>query len=444
MNIAAEYFHESLHPILMKRTILAFILSTMFYQIGHAQADKDTIIHLKQYSKYVGFTCILREDLINAVKTGDLETMDRLRHTTLALGFPNDDELTEYKSKLLTRRENIMLQFYNGEHNDILTAIKDRRDYFQKSILGNAQYDYPNFECGNLTLEALEFWKTQSGSILETIGASSLTAEEKELLVFYWEAILLYIESERTLSADINKKATDYLMKYPDTPYLSFVQELKGKRKVYRLNGMSIGLNFGMDYTNRNIEKYFKGRGMTGLEAGAMFNNWHVRFSMGAYDLNKADTLLIERIDTIQITKSSRMDFFGLGFKVGYTVFEKGPFRLEPFISGEMNALRNIIEVPDSNKLFQRGQPRGYFSVGAEASIRLAKNMFKNYLSEANQYSSREEKDRFMNPLYLTLRVGYFPETFKKSTGVSGGMLYWSASIQWVFGNEKAKYRHRK
>lgn len=426
----------------MKRTLLLFILFAFFLVDGIAQSENDTVITVDQYTKYLGLTCSLREEIIKAVKERDSQRLNQLRKTILVYDYPAYEETI--KDKLLTKREDIMLQFYSGEYDKLILGIKWGSDYFQKAKIGNANISVPNFECGNLTLDLLDFWKTQTHDILVGVSTSNLTTEEKELLILYWETILLYIESDRTLSPEINKKASDYLLKYPDTPYSSFVQELKGKRKVYRQGGMTIGINFGMDYPNGNIEKYFKGAGLGGLEIGAMFNNWHLRWSLAGYGLNRADTFLLERIDTNQIKSSSGAELFGAGFKIGYAVFKKGPFKLEPFVSLDMNVLNNHVEVRDSSGIRSEGIRRGYFSFGTEASLRLFRNVMRIPETRDYLYSYREEKDRFTNPLYLTLRAGYFPETFKKSTGVTGSMFYWSAGLQWVMGNQRAKYRHRK
>ena len=141
---------------------------------------------------------------------GDTLTIKRLQNTTLAFSMSEEQTI---KSRLLTVRENQMLQFYNSDYDKLLSDLKTGQDYFLSSKKMQKGYYYPNFECGNLTLGVINFWKSNSDSILDNIEQSDLTTSEKELLTFYWKAVILYIEGEKTLALSINKKAKEYLEK---------------------------------------------------------------------------------------------------------------------------------------------------------------------------------------------------------------------------------------
>tara|TARA_B100000809_G_scaffold245861_1_gene273250 strand:+ start:3987 stop:4400 length:414 start_codon:yes stop_codon:yes gene_type:complete len=112
------------HTVILVISVLAFCIDS------YSQQTKDTTIKTDNYSKYIGHSCSLREDLIKSVKSGDTLTIKRLENTTLSLSM--SEELI-IKSRLLTVRENRMLQFYNNEYDKLLSDIKTDKDYFLSS-----------------------------------------------------------------------------------------------------------------------------------------------------------------------------------------------------------------------------------------------------------------------------------------------------------------------
>jgi len=425
---------------LKKYTILLFIFILIYRVEVYSQNTKDTVIVVDNYSRYIGLTCMLREEFIKSVKNGDALTIGKYRNATII--FPVSEEQT-IKSRLLTVRENQMLQFYNGEYDKLLSDLKTGEDYFLSSNKVEKGYDYPNFDCGNLTLAVLDFWKSQSDNIIAKIKQSTLTTPEKELLSLYWKAIVLFIENEKTLSPDINKKAVEYFEKYPDSQYKSFLERLSGIKRFYQANGMTLGFGLGKSYPNGAIDKYLKGDFTFNFEVGYTFKNWNLSLGYRLHGFNYQDSLRLVRLDTLNLNQSSSIEYDGVGLKIGYTVFDKGWVKFQPFISGELNSLVNTIDIPDSTVVSQRGKTHPMFGFGTEGSIRLTKNLIKiNHVD--NFYYPREEKDLPYNPVFLNFRIGYYPNVFNKPTNISGDIFYFTIGLEWTVGRNQVNYRYKK
>ncbi len=419
---------------------LLFLIVALCHSEAQAQFANDTVIVANNFSKYIGLTCILREDLIKAVANGDTTTIRNFRNATVVLS--TSEEVT-IKGKLLTYRERRMLQFYFGEYDKLLSGIEMDRDYFFCENNVEIGHDYPNFECGNLTLAMLTFWKGQTEKIINQIQQSSISTQEKDLLIFYWEAILLYIEGDTTISADFNKKAAEYLEKYSNTKYRSYIERLATMKRIYQPNGMTLGLGFGQSLLNGPIDKYLNGNLVFDAEVGYTFNAWKIGLGYRLREFRNKDTMRLERIDTLKITQSSFIEYHGAFLKVGYTVLDKGWFYLQPFISGELNNLVNYIDLPDTTGIRQRGRTHPKIGFGAEGAIRLTKNLVKVDDTQFIYYP-REEKDRLYSPVFLNFRIYYYPRVFDKPTDISGGILCITAGLEWIVGRNKVNYRYKK
>lgn len=381
---------------------------------------------------------MLREDLINAVKANDTLTIKKLRNTTVV--FPYSVEQIS-KSKLLTERENQMLQFYFSEYDTLLSGIKTEDDYFLSSKKIQKGYGYPNFECGNLTLEILQYWKANSVNILESIEQSNLRLSEKELLTLYWKTVLLYIEGEKTLSQDINNKAREYLVKYPSTQYRSFLERLSGIKRIYQPNAMTLGFGLGISRPTGIAKEYLQGNFTFDFEVGYTIKNWHFRIGYRTHDFNYRDTITLDRIDNLEINQSSSIEYHGATLRVGYTVVDKGQFKIQPFISGELNNFVNYIDIPDSTGIRQKGKSHPILGFGAEGSLRLIKNLIE--MGSGYLYYPREEKDLGYNPLFLSFKIGYYPNVFDRPTNISGDILYWTVGLEWMIGKNQVNYRYK-
>ena len=422
------------HTVILVISVLAFCIE------GYSQHAKDTTIYADNYSKYIGLSCTLREDLIKSVKSGDTLTIKRFQNTTLAFSMSEEQTI---KSRLLTVRENQMLEFYNSDYYKLLSDLKTGQDYFLSSKKMEKGYYYPNFECGNLTLGVINFWKSNSDSILDNIEQSDLTTSEKELLTLYWEAVLLYIEGEKTLALSINKKAKEYLEKHPDSQYKTFLERLIGIKRIYQPNAMSLGLGIGKSNLTGNVNSYLQGNITFDFEVGYTIKNWHFRLGYRLHGFNYRDTLRLSRIDNLEINQSSSIEYHGATLRVGYTVFEKGRFKIQPFLSGELNKLVNYINIPDSTVTRQSGKTHPILGIGTEGSIRLTKNLIRNEQA-GYLYYPREEKDISYNPVFLSFRVGYYHNVFENTTNISGNILYSTLGLEWIIGKNKVDYRYKK
>ncbi len=398
----------------------------------------DTIVSADNYSKYIGLNCMLREDLINAVKANDTLTIKKLRNTTVV--FPYSVEQIS-KSKLLTERENQMLQFYFSEYDTLLSGIKTEDDYFLSSKKIQKGYGYPNFECGNLTLDILGYWNDKSDTILDSIHKSGLSTPEKELLSLYWNTILLYIKGEKTLSDDINKNAREYLDKNPSTEYRRFLERLAGIKRIYQPNAMTLGFGLGISRPTGIAKEYLQGNFTFDFEVGYTIKNWHFRIGYRTHDFNYRDTITLDRIDNLEINQSSSIEYHGATLRVGYTVVDKGQFKIQPFISGELNNFVNYIDIPDSTGIRQKGKSHPILGFGAEGSLRLIKNLIE--MGSGYLYYPREEKDLGYNPLFLSFKIGYYPNVFDRPTNISGDILYWTVGLEWMIGKNQVNYRYK-
>lgn len=419
------------------------VFLTIFISFGcialYAQQAKDTLITVNNYSKYIALTCVLREDIIKAVKTNDTLAIKTLRNATIVFPISNEQTL---KSRLITAREDQMLQFYRGAYQKLLFDVKNGNDYFLSPKKTGEGYGSPNFDCGNLTLATLMFWKSQSAIIHAEVQRSALTTPEKELLILYWDAILLYLEGEKTLSLDINKKARAYLDKYPDTKYKNFIENLSRIKRIVQPNGVTLGFALGKSYPVGVIDSYLNTDFAFEFVMGYTLKGWDFQLGYRLHSFEYRGAKYPDHIDTIQIKQGSSLEYDGFALKIGYTVFGKEWFRVQPFISGELNKFTNYIEIPDSAGIRQKGKTHGALGIGTEVGLRLIRNVIE--VNKGGLYYLHEEKDRPYNPLFLTLRAGYYPNVFKKSMDISGGIFYWTIGLEWIIGRNQVNYRYKK
>jgi len=423
-------------------TTLLFLFGQLFNFNGYSQNLNETIIVAKNDSEYNDLACNLRKNLINSVKSDDTLEVKKIRNTIITF---HDYDKTTIKSKLLTTRENQMLQFYNGEHNQLLSDIELKKDFFiskSKPIDVESQsYVLPDFSCGDLTLSSFNYWESQSNIIISKIQLSFLSNPEKELLIMYWEQILLYIEANETLSPDINKKAIEYLEKYPNTKYRDFVERLSLIKKHYKLFAITGVIGFGGSHPTGTINKYLKNGNNLIFELGIPYKKWNLSLGYNVHNLYYQDSLRLERIDTINFNQSSHIQSIGHFFKAGYTLINKGRMRIRPFINADLNRLVNFIDIPDSSHIRQLGKIRPNFGFGTEGSIRLTKNPMR----EGYKYdNSCEEKNVDYRAIYLNIRLGYYPNLFDKPTSINGNIFYFNIGIEYCFGANLAKYSYKK
>ena len=419
-------------------TTLVIFLMLLFSIDGYSQNTKDTVIAVTDYSKYIELPCLLREDLIKSLKNGDTVSVKKLRKATVILSSSDGQMII---SRLLSVRENQMLQFYIGEYDKLLSDLKIGKDYFVSSYIVEDGYDYPNFRCSNITLSVLDFWKSYSDSIISKIEQSGLSAPEQEMLVLYWEEILLYIESEETLSPEINKMAAEYLDKYPDTQYKSFLERMSSIKKIYHPEGGTVGFGIGKSFPSGAMDQYLEGDFTFYLGIGYTFKNWNISLGYKGQLFNYKDSLRFDHIDTLTLIQSSSIAYYGFTLKLGYTLFNKGGFfKLQPFISADLNSLISYADNSNPDITNQFGQYHPVLGFGVEGAIRITKNLF-NENAGSYMYYPREEKDIYSRPLYLNFRLGYYPNVFDKPTNIDGSLLYFTVGFEWMIGINRVSYR---
>lgn len=421
-----------------KYSVLIIVSLIALSNEGYCQISADSVVKVDNYSKYLGQSCNLREDLINAVKSNDTPTIKKLRNIVIVFHYSDEQNS---KNKLLTERENQMLQFYFGEYDELLSGIKTEDDYFLSSKKIQKGYGYPNFECGNLTLDVLGYWSEKSETILDSIYKSDLSTPEKELLSLYWKAILDYIEGEKTLSDNINQNAKGYLDKNPGTEYKMFLERLAVIKRIYQPNAMTLGFGLGISYPTGIAKEYLQGNFTFDFEVGYTIKSWHFRLGYKTHNFNYRDTITLDRIDNLEINQSSSIEYHGATLRVGYTVVDKGQFKIQPFISGELNNFVNYIDIPDSTGIRQKGKTHPMLGFGAEGSLRLIKNLTD--MGSGYLYYPREEKDLGYSSLFLNFKIGYYPNVFDRPTNVSGNIFYWTVGLEWMIGKNQVNYRYK-
>lgn len=421
----------------LKYAITVFIVFILICCSNGFAQTKDTSIVVDNRSKAIGYSCFLREDLIEHVKNGDTLAVNKLRNTTIA--FKYDDEIT-VKSVLLTAREDQMLQFYNGEYDKLLKGIKGKYDYFLSSDRNKKGYRGPNFECGNLTLFMLDFWKKESVNIISDIKESELLTAEKDLLILYWNNILSYIEDERELSPEINEKAKGYLNQYPETEYQSFVSRLSTIKRTYKPRAMFVNFGLGKSYPTGPIDSYLQSDIVMDFDVGYNYNNWNISLGGSLHGFEYKDSSKISQIDTIQLSESSNLEYGGVNLKIGYSFFNESRIRLEPFVSIGLNRFVNNIHVPDSTNIRQNGKYHAVLGLGSEVGVKLMENIFN--FETYSVYTEQEEREFLYTPLYLNFKFGYYPQVFDSPTNINGDIFYFSVGLECFFGSLKANYKY--
>jgi len=418
-------------------TILLFVALTV-----NAQSKVDSTITADNFSKYLGLSCELRENLVKATQEKDLLTVNRLMRTVIS--FQPCPECQEWETPLYTRREGELLLFYTQTYEELLRNIRLEVDYFSTRRERLKGHNDPNFECGNLTTEMLAFWQRQTDFVIAELSESELNSEEKDLLNLYWKSILLYIEAENELSPNISEVASTFLREYPESNYFGFVQELNSMEKVYRPNGISLGFGIGKPILNGGISNYLKGDLAFDFEAGWTYRSWNLKFGGRIQSFNHQDSLRFNRIDDLVISESSAIEYNGATMEIGYTTLENNWLRLQPFVSGEINKFVNYIAIPDSTGIREEGSAHAALSFGTNVGLRIPNFSKAQFVEPVFGYYPREEKEEFYAPLFLNFKLGFYPDVFSKPIGIDGNSLYWTIGLEWIMGKNQAHYRIRK
>lgn len=269
---------------------------------ANGQSSRDSIVKVDSYSKYLGLTCTFREKLIKSVEQQDSFSVNSLRKI-ISVYQPCED-CQVMKSPLTTIREDVLLNFFTQSYDKLLAGINEEVDYFSLINRKEKIYQDPNFECGNLTLGLLDFWKAQSSTIVSEIEKSKLSNEEQGILIFYWQSILLYIEAGEDLPSTISEDASNFLQNYPDSQDRDFVNRLQSMKKVYHPNGMSLGFGLGKPILVGNIKNYLKGDFAFQFEVGWTYRGWNLTLGYRELTFNYSDTLQLNRIDDLVIKES--------------------------------------------------------------------------------------------------------------------------------------------
>jgi hypothetical protein len=414
----------------MYKILLTVIILVTFSQVAIGQVEFDTV-KTELYSDYKELTCDLRQELILALKSNDKTKLKQLRNTRIP--FYSDT------IQLYTLRENILLRFDLQEYDTLLAQVLKSKDYF--SIIPKNDPLNPNFECGNLTIDLLDYWNSETKKIISNIKKSNLEIEEKDLLILYYKGILIYLKAADSLPTELSVLGQAYLAKYPKSKYSDFIsKKFILAKKSYIRQGMTLSFHLGRTLPVGNISNNLGSNIYFDFDLGYEYNRWAFLLG-GKLSANKTNNL-ISIIDTIAIEESTYVEYSGANATIGYSFIDFEKFRLRLFCRGELNSVSNYIELPNSTGTRQRGSFRPYYSMGFDGSLRLFKQTFGAPPAGSPYfYNLREEKDVPYDPLYLKFKVGYYPNPFYKATEINGGMFYFAIGLEYTVGQKKATYK---
>ncbi|MBA3286283.1 MAG: hypothetical protein H0U27_14660, partial [Nitrosopumilus sp.] len=110
----------------MKQQLLILIIVIVSNSLAFSQAIHDSIVSTDSYLKYISYKCLLRDSLKQAALNNNISSIQKLRNISIV--FESNE--VYYRSRLLTKREDILLQFLLQDYENILKDIKYDLHFF--------------------------------------------------------------------------------------------------------------------------------------------------------------------------------------------------------------------------------------------------------------------------------------------------------------------------
>lgn len=429
-------FGEAFKAAQPMKKLLILLFFSLSGTLG-AQSLQESVLEVESYSEFLGKSFEGRQNLHNAIVNSDTALAKKLRKLKLVY---TEGEFSR-RFGMLTPREDILVHFYVEDYRWLLDHIRWAEDFFQKPAKLWRGYPGVNSEAPNLSLDLIDYWQENTSGILAAIKRSGLSKHEKQVLQIYWKAIIDYLLSKDQLSEDLKNEASDLAPQFVSTEYESFLQQLSTRERYFAINGMSLGFSYGKPYLTGDLQSALKGTSAFSLTAGYTFRKLYLELGFNYFSFTPDAAIPLQRIDTMKIEESTEIGYYGFISRLGYKVLETERLLVQPFVGFTVNKLENVAE-STTDTIRQKSKSYPAPGVGIDFSYAI----FKNTLSvEGNSihFSRREEMDRAANPLFISAKLGYYPEVFFRPAGASDGLFYWSLGLTWIVGERKAHYRYR-
>jgi hypothetical protein len=424
-----RHFFHYLTPILLLAALSG-------YSQKQEILNRNTIIVPSSVIEYISVFYQYRKSLIDSLKKDNKQAVATLKEIKiLDTIFKPGKKIID---PILTNREAIMLNFYLGNYDSLLSNIGSR-NYFIKS--NSIDAGVLALQGGNLTLQFLDFWKQKTDLIIQEINSSALDSETKDFLVTYWKCILLYISSNDKLDTAIQGLIQAFDAKYPNSSFAVFLDKnLKDVKKFYCLNDFGVELNFGGKLLTGPTKVYLGNPLLGSLDIEYEARNWSyiLNYTVSSYSVK--DSMI--NIGNGFVTKNSDIEEDAFGMIIGRTIADNQTIRIKALAGLALYRLENLVE-SSSNKytLASQGLIYPYAYVGLEGYFSLFQPDHSR--TEMSTYSDREEKDKFFNSIYLKFRIGFEPDAYKATTGLNGNIFTGTVAIGVAVGQYKAYYKRQ-
>ncbi len=243
-------------------------------QIAHSQViNTDTLfIYDSPHNYFHQDICLERKKLDQLIVNDDTSALRKAIRTLTANIFHGE---IWNVNRLLTTGETHLLSFVFGDFKLILNDIQNDKDFFNVDVIEALQS--PSLECGVIGLDHLKKWQEASDRVMYNIQYAVLTPSEKDLLTFYWQAILFAIEQNLPALNKLALEANRILQAYPDCgceKFLARTASIKFK-KQYKFK-YSLEVSLANLAVNGPINQYLNRQKLIGgsIELGFSYKRW--------------------------------------------------------------------------------------------------------------------------------------------------------------------------
>lgn len=423
----------------MKKIFPLFLIS-LICSFGQSQSFKDTVVVVSNFDEFYHTTCSYREGIIQAVLKADSSKIRQI--SKLEVHHIENGRLFNI-SKLLTASEMHLIYFLMGEHEKLITDLKNDEDYHVNLKISGSSI-FPNFDCGNLIYDLISFWVQQDDNITNRIQMDYLDATDKEILSFYWQSVFLAIQEKNKEFNALNERAKHLKKVYPysDSGYDKFLKRMSKVKRSNYTSGYISTISLGTSKLTGPIESYLIPNSALSGSFGYQYNKLDISFIANLSSFNNGENQ-IKKIDDKNIINSSRMSINSGGLRINYEIFQYKFFRLKPYIGIDFVQLTNFYDVNDSTTTSQRSKHHPAMSLGLDFDIRIWGN--KSRKGVVNDFRERYNSDGSTRSYSHNIRLtaGYIPSIFYNSTSINGSYMYFGIGYSLNFSRNSTKYNFK-
>jgi hypothetical protein len=418
------------NSLLIYNIALAAILFCPLLIFSQAEIP-DTIIFKGNERSYLDFTCEERKKLIQIILEDDTDALKKAVNTVTAnYHFGHIQSV----NNLISNGEKHLSFFVIGKFDLILDDLRNGKDFFNFDVQ-EFNIHQPNFNCGLVGQDLLSKWQSASERVIYDIQYAALRPSEKELLIFYWKAILLTIEDKPSeLMTLVNESQGLLVRSYEECGCKVFLNRMSSIKVSFFPNHTDfLDFSIGRYFLGGQINEYLNSGFYFSLEAGRKWNRWSLSARMNIGDLGNGSKQL-QAIEQIDITSSDRVSLFLFSLRPSFLAINSDKFLLNTIFGLNASSLNNIqnesdtIETPEFNRF------RLNIDAGLSMSILLGKDVI---MHPTLVYGNKN----FSN-YYLQINMGYIHNLFYQPTLVSGNLFHLSVGLRIEWGIRGLNFRH--